>query len=90
VRLLPEFSGPDDPYFGLPLWLSIDCCGKVLWAYNAEHLNLLEGYVGARLRERGDFLGTMSMLERLPRWMKSANHRTEVLRAIQRLRKSLA
>lgn len=89
-RRLPDFSGPDDPYFGRPLWLSVDCCGRVLWAYNAEHLDLLEGYVSARLRERGPLMGSMSMVERLPKWIKEAKHRAEVLRAIRRLRTSLA
>ena len=87
-RILPDFSGPNDPYFGLPLWLSAACCGEVLWAYNAEHLDRLEEYVSARLRERGPVPGSMSMLERLPKWIKEAKHRDEVVRTIRRLRTS--
>jgi hypothetical protein len=91
ARITPEPYGPDDPYFGLPLWLRADCCGgHVLWAYNAEHLNLLEAYLTARLRERGDYPGTMSLVERLPAWLKSAKHRDEALRAIRRLRSTLS
>ncbi len=82
-------GGPVDPYFRLPLWLQADCRGKLLWAYNAEHLDLLESYVAARLRERTAAPGTMSMLARLPAWLKSAKNRDEILRAIQRLRSSL-
>lgn len=89
-RLVPEFSGPHDPYFGLPLWLSIDCRGQVLWAYNVEHLDLLEAYVSGRLRERGQYLGSMSLVERLPAWIKEGKHRADVLRGIGRLRASLA
>lgn len=89
-RLMPEPSGPDDPYFQLPLWLRAECCGgHVLWAYNAEHLDLLESYLAARLRERGDHLGSMSLVERLPAWLKSAKHRDEALRTVRRLRASL-
>jgi hypothetical protein len=82
-------GGPVDPYFRLPLWLQADCCGKLLWAYNAEHLDLLESYVAARLRERRATPGSMSMVARLPAWLKSAKHRDEILRAIRRLRLSL-
>jgi hypothetical protein len=90
ARVVPQFSGPTDPYFGLRLWLAVDCVGRVLWAYNSEHLDLLETYVAASLRERGDRLGSMTLVERLPRWIKERKHRTDVLRAIGRLRTSLA
>lgn len=45
----PKFSGPNDPYFGALLWLRTGCCGHMLWAYNLEHVNLLENYVSAQL-----------------------------------------
>jgi hypothetical protein len=84
------FGAPIDPYFRLPLWLRADCCAHVLWAYNRQHLDLLEAYVAAGLRERGTGPGApMSMVERLPAWLKSAKHRPEVLRTIQRMRISL-
>jgi hypothetical protein len=81
-----EFGGPDDPYFGIPLWLATACRGHVLWAYNAKHLDLLESYVSARLRERGPIPGSMSLVERLPAWIKVSGHRRDVLRGIRRLR----
>jgi hypothetical protein len=83
------FGAPVDPYFRLPLWLRADCCGEVLWAYNAEHLDLLESYVAARLRERRASPGSMTMLARLPVWLKSAKNRAEIGRVIGRLRSSL-
>jgi hypothetical protein len=84
------FGGPVDPYFRLPLWLQVECCGgELLWAYNGQHLDLLESYVAAKLRERRQSPGSMSMLARLPAWMKSAKHRDEVLRRIRQLRASL-
>lgn len=89
-RSLPRFTGPGDPYFGLPLWLSMGCRGRLLWAYNAEHLELLESYASAGLRERGLVSGSMSMVERLPKWIKIARNRTEVVRVIRRMKMSLS
>ncbi|WP_424533920.1 hypothetical protein ACOZ38_26795 [Sphaerisporangium viridialbum] len=76
-----------DPYFGLPLWLQTRCGGNLLWAYGHRHLDLLEDYVTARHRERGARPGSMSMVERLPTWLKSARNRSEVLKAIRRIRR---
>ncbi|AYF32149.1 hypothetical protein CSH63_32860 [Micromonospora tulbaghiae] len=90
ARAFPEFSGPNDPYFGQPLWLSIECRGRVLWAYNAEHLDLLEAYVSAQLRERGQYMGSQTLVERLPAWVKEGRHRAEVRGAIGQLRATLA
>ncbi|WP_067823251.1 hypothetical protein [Actinomadura kijaniata] len=87
--LVPHFTGPNDPYFDLPLWLRRPCCGHVLWAYNQRHLDLLEAYVAARLRERGAWTGSGSLLERLPAWMKAADNRPEVLKCIAALRTTL-
>ena len=80
-------SGRDDTreyVTGLPLWLQIPCAGQVLWAWNGAHLDFLEEYVAADLRERTPNVN-VSMASRLPRWIKSAKHRDEVLRAIVRL-----
>ncbi len=82
-------EGRDD-YFGLPLWLRFECCGAVLWAYNIEHLQYIERFVRADLRERvrDERHGWMnaSLASRLPRWLKLAKNRETVLHAIQQLR----
>jgi hypothetical protein len=79
-----------DPHFRLPLWLTTSCCGgHTLWAWNPEHLDVLDGYLGARLRERGDQDGYTSMLEKLPTWMKTAKNRDELAKVIARLRATL-
>lgn len=89
VAVVPEPSGPIEPFFGLPLWLQTDCCGgHTLWCYNTAHLDVLEAYLAAPLRQRGEWLGSMSMIERLPAWLKSAKHREEALHAIRRMRLS--
>jgi hypothetical protein len=85
-RMTIRLGGCGDAYFGLPLWLSTECRGRVLWAYNAAHLDLLEAFVSAKLRERDAVPGSMSMIARLPAWVKDAKHRGDVMRAIQRLR----
>lgn len=78
-----------DPIARLPLWLQAPCRGRTLWAFNAEHLAVLEGYVGAAVRERPAEPTAYTMLEVLPRWMKLAKHRGEVLRVIDRLKRTL-
>jgi hypothetical protein len=84
---VPRLSGPDDPFFGLPLWLQRPCCGQqVLWAYNIAHLELLERYVRARHRERASWTGSGSMLERLPAWIKAARNRDDMLATTDALR----
>lgn len=72
--------------FGAPLWLRRSCCGETLWALNGEHLDFLERYVAAGLRERGTVPGTLGLAESLPAWLKHAGHRREVLRGIHHLR----
>ncbi|PNG23401.1 hypothetical protein C1J00_04140 [Streptomyces cahuitamycinicus] len=80
-----------DPYFGLPLWLQTEMRHGWLWAYNPEHLELIRQFVQAPLRERAPFDGQvrMTLVARLPTWIKSAKNREEVLRAIDRIRSSL-
>lgn len=82
-----------DPYFRLPLWLRTDTRHGVLFAYNAGHLDILEAYVSATLRERNADparrWNNRSMAARLPRWIKLAAHRDELSKALERLRRRL-
>ena len=83
-----------DPFFRQPLWLQAGCCGgNRLWAYNREHVDFLAAFVGARLRDRAPepMAGQprQPMITKLPAWLKSAKHRDEILRQIDRLRRSL-
>jgi len=60
-----------------------------LWAYNLRHLDLIRRFVAADLRERAPWYDTgqkMTLVARLPVWMKSVRNRDEVLRAVHRLR----
>jgi hypothetical protein len=77
-----------DQCFGLPLWLQTPCAGHTLWAFNARHLAYLKGFLQAEVRERRG-TANASVISRLPAWMKSAKHRDETVRAVQRLQHSL-
>lgn len=81
--------GRSTPSSGFRYGCKANCRGYTLWAYNVHHLDLLESYIAARLRERRAMPGSMSMLARLPVWMKSAKNRDEVLRVISRMRATL-
>jgi hypothetical protein len=75
---------PCDWYFQLPLYLQIECSGNTLWALNLEHLNYIESYIEAGLRESHPYY--LSVESRLPKWMKLAKNREDVLKAIQKLK----
>jgi len=78
-----------DPYFHLPLWLQIECGAGVVWAFNERHLEFLLSYVSAVNRSRPPRapvnLRNALLESRLPRWMKLARHRDEIVHAIRKL-----
>lgn len=82
-----------DPYFRQPLWLTVSCCGELLWAYNESHLDFIEQFVGATLREHcrhpTNGWSNQSLANRFPGWLKAAGHRDEVLKACVKLRAKL-
>ena len=87
-------SAPTDLYFHLPLWLQISCCNKILWAYNRDHLDFLEDYVQATLREGLPEQATAvfknkTAASRLPKWIKRAKNRQKILKKIAVLRSTL-
>ncbi|WP_336212225.1 hypothetical protein [Nonomuraea sp. LPB2021202275-12-8] len=57
----------------------------MLWAYNAEHLDFLERYVRAFIREREPNRNG-SLASRLPAWLKDAKNRDAVLGCCATLR----
>lgn len=81
-----------DPFFQAPLFLQRDTRLGTVFAYNEAHLAWLEQFVSADLRERTHLDGNAnsSMNSRLPRWMKLARNRDEILQAIVKLRSTLA
>ena len=84
-------GGGVDPYFALPLWLRTTVRGNLLWAYSGEHLGTLEAFVSARVREKPLDTGIrMTMIAKLPKWIKAAENRGAVLKGIARLRARLS
>jgi hypothetical protein len=67
------------------LYFQASCCGQTLWANNLAHLNFLESYVEAKLRERVPNFNR-SLASRLPQWIKSAKNREEILKCIRRMK----
>jgi hypothetical protein len=85
-------GGVADPVFGLPLWLQKSCCsGKLLWAYNLDHLSFVESCRRRhpRMFRCGPGGRRMFMAPKLPSWLKSAERRDEILRAVQQLKRSI-
>jgi predicted RNA-binding Zn-ribbon protein involved in translation (DUF1610 family) len=84
---------PVDDYFHYPLWLQAPCCGQTLWAYNLEHLDFIEAFVSAGLREsqcdENYHWSNRSLFSRLPRWIQSAKNRESILKVIKKIRKSV-
>ena len=68
-----------------PLFLVTQVAGHTLWIDNLAHLDALEEYLGAKVRERGPVAG-LTMMARLPAWMKASTNRVKVLRALAQLR----
>ena len=78
-----------DDYFNLPLWLQVPCGKNVLFAYNKEHLQFLESFVSADIRQRSrdDEAGwsNRSAASRLPDWIKSRKNKNRILKSVKRL-----
>ena len=72
----------------LKYFLEIDCCNHRLTAVNVNHLNFIKEYVESDLRERIPNVN-QSMASRLPQWIKDKKNRSEILKCIQKLYKSL-
>lgn len=84
-RLLHKDTGDaTDPHYGLPLWLQGDIKGDLFWAYNYEHLNYLKRYVAAKIRERASPT-YMTLIARLPDFIKSAKNREKLLKLMEKL-----
>lgn len=73
-------------YFRVELWLELPFKGEVIWAYNYAHLDYLESYISATLREHKD-RSHFTLLEKLPKFYHDAKNRTALLKLINKMRK---
>ena len=76
---------PYKPSRRMPLYLVTQVAGETLWVENLVHLEALEDWLGAKVRERGPQPG-LTMMAKLPRWMKASTNRAKVLRGLAQLR----
>jgi hypothetical protein len=73
-----------------PLWLQARCHGNVLWVLNRPHLDFLEEFIAAGLREeRMQDRSTRRLSSALPGWMLAGKNREDVVRALKQLRRKL-
>ncbi len=75
-----------DPFLNLELWLQAPYKNYLFWAFNYGHLTYLENYIAARLRERNN-RKHMTMVEKLPLFIKSAKNREGLLKVITDLKR---
>ena len=72
-------------YFGAALWLQHPFKNDIFWAYNNMHLDYLEQYIAATLREHKE-RSHFTLLEKLPKFYHEAKNRSALLKIIQKLR----
>ncbi|WP_113664323.1 hypothetical protein [Pedobacter nanyangensis] len=76
-----------EEYFGAQMWFQYPFKNDVFWAYNAAHLDYLEQYISATLREHKD-RSHFTLLEKLPKFYHEAKNRKALLKIIERLKAS--
>lgn len=72
-------------YFDAELWLKASYKTEVFWAFNKKHLEYLERYIGATLREHKDRTA-FTLLEKLPKFYHEAKNRADLLKIITKLK----
>jgi hypothetical protein len=75
-------------YFRASLWLQMPFGDHRLWAYNDKHLDYMERYIGALLRESPNRTG-FTLVEKLPKFIQHASNREPLLKLIEKMRKTL-
>ncbi|MGX7668210.1 hypothetical protein [Flavobacterium pedocola] len=74
-----------EPYFDLELWYQQEFKGNLFWALNREHMDYLERYIAADLRERNaKGNGGLTLVARLPKFVKEAKNRDRLLKIIEK------
>lgn len=73
-----------------PLWLKMPCHKNVLWILNRPHLDFMERFIAADLREeRMPEMSSRRLSSALPRWLISGKNRDDVVRCLKKLRTKL-
>lgn len=72
-------------YFDARLWYSAPFKNDIFWAYNPEHLDYLDRYISAKIREHKN-REHFTLLEKLPKFYHEAKNRESLLKLISKLR----
>lgn len=84
---LPIVDTDCDPYFGFDLWYRKETAYGLLWAYNLDHLTAIENYISDKRHSHNNIPEQDNGLAgSWFQWMKTAEDREYLLRAIQKLR----
>lgn len=73
-------------YFDAEPWFIYPFKNEIFWAYNEAHLEYLENYISAKLREHKD-RSHFTLLEKLPKFYHEAKNREPLLKIIEKLKK---
>jgi hypothetical protein len=80
-----SLESPANQYFEAELWLKLPFKNEIFYAYNNNHLDYLERYISATLREHKDRTG-FTLLEKLPKFYHEAKNRESLLKIIAKLK----
>lgn len=86
IRKEPKKDGlVREPWHNLLLWFQKEVDNNIFWAYNLDHIDYLERYVQAGLRERNSKANyTSSLVARLPQFVKAAKNREKLLKILKK------
>lgn len=77
-----------EKWFGTELWYQTAFGNAIFWAYNKPHIEYMEKYIEADLRERNSEIACSSTLvARLPKFVKEAKNREKLLKVIKKWKK---
>ncbi|MFK7049991.1 hypothetical protein FLACOL_00123 [Flavobacterium columnare] len=80
-----DIEGVRDPFYNCSLWYQQEFKQNVFWALNNDHINYLERYIVADLRERNSkWNGGQTLVARLPKFVKEAKNRDKLLKIIEK------
>src|SRR5690554_6117551 len=84
---LQLLNGDVDPFFHHALWYMVPCLEGYIWAYNLEHLELIETFIASTNRSRSGMPNkNNSIASQLPKWMSAAKNRATVLKCFRELK----
>ena len=80
-----EIKNGIEPYFGFPLYYQTSFDGKVIWAYNRNHLLYLIDYIDADIRETTRISQSNKASYFLPKFITLAKNRNQIVKLLKRL-----